>query len=363
MLGDIEKVLVNRENQGNGFGIILLFLIVIFTGTALLATTSLAEADETSARQDILIQGEGTATPEESDDNDVDATPLPTMDPFVQTDLQIISGNVQRPNGIFWHDDFLYTSCAGDFTIYRIHDTTGETTTYIAGVQNVHTLYVTPIDNNINIWAADFQRNAIVSINTSQSPARVDLAAELASPWGIAPLDEESFLVTQLRSDDIILVSREGGPVDVVARGFRNPTGIAVDEDFVYVANNGSARRAIEWFEYEPNTTVEEEELQPLVSGLQSATNLLMGPDNLLYFAYSLGTRGIVGRVDPEACREQGGCTNVDVEIVLWSELAAPLAGLTISPDMRLFVHTMFGSEIYWVQLPTDTLEVASETE
>jgi hypothetical protein len=89
-----------------------------------------------------------------------------------------------------------------------------------------------------------------------------------------------------------------------------------------------------------------------LVSGLQNPTNLVIGPDRWLYIAYSLGTRGIVGRVNPDICREKGGCTNLDVEIVLWSELAAPLAGLVITPDMRLFVHTMFGAEIYWVQLP-----------
>jgi hypothetical protein len=81
-----------------------------------------------------------------------------------------------------------------------------------------------------------------------------------------------------------------------------------------------------------------------------------MGPDGRLYIAYSLGTRGIVGRIDPALCRDKGGCTNADVEIVLWSEIAAPLAGLTLSDDMRLYVHTMFGPEIYWVQLPQESL-------
>lgn len=358
-----DIVLEKQTRQSKWFGIILLGLMAFILGATVLITTSMAEAEEKPSHHAFLAQDEATATPEEASDNLPESQPLPTIEPFLQTDLQIISGNVQRPNGIFWHDDFLYTSCAGDFTIYKIHDTTGETTTYIAGVQNVHTLYVSPINNVINIWAADFQRNAVVSINTSQSPARVDIASELASPWGLSALDDETFLVTQLRSDDVVRVSRDGSSVDAVARGFRNPTGIAIDGNFVYVGNNGSARRAIEWFEYDANTIVEEEDLLPLVSGLQNTTNVIMGPDNLLYFAYSLGTRGIVGRVDPELCREQEGCTNVDVEIVLWSELAAPLAGLTISPDMRLFVHTMFGSEIYWVQLPTDTLEAATGVE
>jgi hypothetical protein len=32
--------------------------------------------------------------------------------------------------------------------------------------------------------------------------------------------------------------------------------------------------------------------------------------------------------------------------------LETPLAGLTVTPDMRLFVHTMFQPSIYWAQLP-----------
>lgn len=283
-----------------------------------------------------------------------DATPRPTIEPFLQGSLRIISGNVQRPNGIFWFDDYLYTGCAGDFTLYKIHDNTGVTSTYIAGVQNAHTMY---IETGPLIWVADFQRNAISRIDLTKSPALVDIATGLASPWGLAPASDETFFVTQLRTDDLINISREG-QIRQIATGFRNPTGVVADaEDFVYVANNGSARRAIEWFEYDPTAApLQETDMQPLISGLQNTTNLVLGPDDLLYFAYSLGTRGIIGRVDPLQCREQGGCTNVDVEIVLWSELAAPLAGLAISPDMRLFVHTMFGSEIYWVQLPTDTL-------
>jgi hypothetical protein len=77
----------------------------------------------------------------------------------------------------------------------------------------------------------------------------------------------------------------------------------------------------------------------------------VLGSDGKLYFAYSLGTRGVVGRVDPEVCRLNGGCTNDQVEVVLYTELAAPLAGLTLSPDMKLYVHTMFSPDIYWVQI------------
>ena len=88
-----------------------------------------------------------------------------------------------------------------------------------------------------------------------------------------------------------------------------------------------------------------------LVSGLQNTTDVQLGADGYLYFAYALGNRGLVGRVDPKVCQANGGCTNDQVEIVLFSDLDAPLAGLTITPDMRMFVHTMFKPEIYWAKL------------
>lgn len=339
--------------------VLFAFIVGVFSIGAVVALSSLASSAEASVSSSMQWQDQqDDSTPppptEVVDDSGITLLPSVTMEPFFQSDLKILSGNVQRPNGLFWHGDFLYTGCAGDFTLYRIHDTTGETITYAAGVQNTHTLYVEDKpDGDVDLFVADFQRNTLANIQ--DGPKVVNLAENLQSPWGVTADSEGAFLVTELRGDDVLRIQRDG-TTEVVASGFRNPTGIAVDGDFVYVANNGSARRAIEWFDLSTysGTAIPEEQLQPLIRGLQNPTNVVIGPDGLVYFAYSLGTRGIVGRVDPEVCRQDDGCTNADVEIVLWSELAAPLAGLTISDDMRLFVHTMFGSEIYWVQLPED---------
>lgn len=315
-------------------------VLVILVGSILLSTHR-ADAVESNLYDFALAWQDGT-------------TPTPaaaaTMTPMLQSDLKILSGNVQRPNGITFYDGYLYTSCSGDFTVYRLNATTGDTTTYIAGVQNTHTLYVEEgTSAEPVVWVADFQRNALSYIQT-EPRALENVKQGLGSPWGLAPAEDGSFYVTQFATDDVVNIKRDG-TLNVVATGFRNPTGIVVDGEYVYVGNNGSARRAIEYFEL-GGVPVGEQDLKPLVSGLQNVTTMVVGPDNWLYFAYSLGTRGIVGRVNPDTCREKGGCINADVEIVLWSELSAPLAGLTIAPDMRLFVHTMFGSEIYWAQLP-----------
>lgn len=268
-----------------------------------------------------------------------------TFEAFTQDDLSVITGNVQRPNGMIWYNNNLYVVCNGDWTMYEIDSETGATRTYISGVRNGHALYTEETENNeLIVWVPDFDQGALLRVNPVRAPDVI--VTGLEAPWGISALDEEHFLITTLGDNNIIKVSRSGEVEELLA-GLRSPTGIAVDEGIVYVANNGSARRALEWFSLDE----EQPAPKPLVSGLQSVTGMTVGTDGYLYFTYALGSRGVVGRVDAQNCREKGGCANNDVEIVVYTELAAPLAGLTISPDQRLFIHTMFRPEIYWVKL------------
>lgn len=288
----------------------------------------------------------------------------PSVQTRIQADLSILTGNVQRPNGLVWHNNKLYTSCNGDFTVYEIDDTTAATRTYIWGVRNAHTLYAEDTaQGELNIWAPDFQTNELVRIDRNGVDT---ILTNLDGPWGIAYLNENEFLLTGLRSNNLMIATRDGQRREIVA-DLRSPTGVAADDSAVYIANTGSARRAIEWIDKAdiPTETSESADpitVHPLISGLQNTTGLVMAADGYLYFAYSLGTRGVIGRVDPEVCRENGGCTNNEIEIVVYTELAAPLAGLSISPDMRLFVHTIFSPDIYWVQLDNKPLPTPTAT-
>lgn len=290
-----------------------------------------------------------TPEPEEISENSVDEGDSTFMEPFTQSDLNVLIGNVQRPNGFGWFGDNIYAVCNGDWTLYEINGTTGSTRTYIFGVRNAHDMHIEGTSGaDIDIWIPDFDLNALLRVDRTRAP--VEIVGGLEGPWGIAYYDDNQFLVTNLSGNSISMISREGEVTNVVGE-LRSPTGIVYEDGSVYFANNASARRSIEWFEMDEDTG--EVEIQPLVSGLQNTTNLVMGPDEKLYFTYALGTRGVVGRVDPQECLDEG-CSNDQVEIVLYTELAAPLAGLTISPDMRLFVHTIFRPEIYWVQLDTE---------
>lgn len=296
-----------------------------------------------------------TPTAESSAEDEDTATEMPAiLEPWTQSDLQILTGNVQKPNGIAWFNNHLYTACTGDSTLYELDDRSGATRTYIYGVRNAHNLFAEQDSaGELNIWVPDFETDRFLRI---QRTGVTTVSAALSGPWGIAALNENEFLISNLRSSNLVVMNRDGEMREVVS-GLRSPTGLVASEDHIYVANNGSARRAIEWIAREDALAESGpvEETKPLVAGLQSTTGLVLAPDGYLYFAYALGTRGVVGRVDPAVCREQGGCSNDEVEIVLYTELAAPLAGLTISPDMRLFVHTMFSPDIYWLQL--DSLE------
>lgn len=271
--------------------------------------------------------------------------------PFVQADFKVLTGSVQRPNAIYWYDGYIYTGCAGDWTLYRLDDETGETETYMFGVKNAHTIYVEEDeDDGVVVWVPDFQQNQLARV--TQKGGLVPIRDGLAQPWGLAPsATDDTFYMTEWRSDNLLNITREGD-ITVVASDFEDPSGVVATPDSIYVANNASARRAVEWIDL-----IEEGEHTPrlLVTGLQEITNLVMGPDNLLYMAYALGNRGVVGRIDPQVCKDAGSCSNTDVELVVWTELPAPLAGLAITPNMRLYVHTIYGAEIYWLDLTKES--------
>lgn len=266
-----------------------------------------------------------------------------------QEDLQVITGNVQRPNAMIWHDGKLYIACTGDWTLYEVDDTTGTTRTYISGVRNAHQMVAENDERGeLILWVPDFDANVLWNVVRTRSPQSV--AADIDRAWGVARLDENGFLVSSMAQDEILMVSNTGDTRTVVD-GLRAPAGIAVDDERVYVANSGGSRRSIEWLPKQDVIDNAAVVPQPLVRGLQNTSNLVVAPDGYLYFTYSVGSRGVVGRVDAQRCAEAGGCDNDSVEVVVYTDLPAPLAGLTFSDDMRLFVHTMFRPEVYWVSL------------
>lgn len=290
-----------------------------------------------------------TVTPIEIPTETIDTKENPStlINPFTQEDLQLLVGNVQRPNGIIWHENELYTVCNGDWTLYRINDTTGETITFVFGVKNGNHLIAEATDNGFDLWIPDSDSNTLWKVDNNRS-APLSITNDLITPWGIVRTSEDKFLITSSKENAIFEVS-ESGQTNEVFTGLRSPTGIAKHENNIYFANGGSARRGIEWFSILDDGSYSEP--QTLISGLQNTTNLVMGTDGFLYFGYSLGTRGIVGRINPMNCQD-GGCNNEDVEIVIFSDIPAPIAGMTISDDMRLFLHSRYRPEIYWVQLP-----------
>lgn len=262
-----------------------------------------------------------------------------------------MTANVQRPNGFYWFNDLLYTACTGDSTVYEINSVTGQTSAYIFGIQNAHSMYVEEDENDVlTMWVPDYEANTLAMV--TRSGVR-PVARDLRGPWGIAYLNEEQFLVTNLLGNTLNLINRDGEN-NAVIDDLAAPAGIVIEDDLVYVANTGSTRRAIEWYSLDEvvagNFERADAASQTLVSGLQNVTGVQLAPDGYLYFAYALGTRGVIGRIRPAECLD-GGCTNEQVEIVLYSDLSAPLAGLTITPDSRLFVHEMFSPDLYWMQL------------
>jgi hypothetical protein len=332
------------------FSLLLLISIVSYVSFAQEVNTPTPAPSKTPAP---TATTEPTTAPTTSAIEVTRPTFTSTLRQYTQADLRIIVGNVQRPNGVVWYDGNLYAACSGDFTLYEIDAITGSTVTFSSGVRDSNVLWVEELEaDGFNLWLPDFDTNQLLRGDHLRGLPEVVVNENLNGPWGLAYLDTSNFLITNALGDNIVLANRDGTS-NVVIDGLRYPTGIVVDSEYGYVANRGSARRAIEWFnisDIDPES-ISNELTRPLVSGLQNVSNLILAEDGFLYFTYALAERGVVGRVDPEVCRD-GGCTNEQVEIVILTDgRTAPLAGLTISDDMRLFVHTVYDSEIFWVQL------------
>jgi hypothetical protein len=289
-----------------------------------------------------------TETPADTGEADAGEETIP-FEVLTQQDLSVITGNVQRPNGMQWFAEKLYIICTGDWTIYEVDAISGSTRTFISGVRNGHAMHVeADPEGRPLVWVPDADTSRLLAVVQTNAPRPA--AENLNSPWGMAVLDENTFLISSLGNNELLKVTR-GGETTVVAAEFRSPTGVALDDQRVYVANIGSSRRAIEWLDRANIESGTPAEPQALVRGLQNVSNIVFASDGHLYFAYAIGTRGVVGRVEPGECAENGGCDNDQVELVLYTDLSAPLAGLTISDDMRLFVHTLFRPEIYWAKI------------
>ncbi|MEZ4666926.1 MAG: hypothetical protein R3E39_03220 [Anaerolineae bacterium] len=340
----------------------IISLLVLFVISLLAQISVLAQNDSVPAVATPTIAPTKTLTPSapplspEATSNSISSDSVQPFQAFTQGDLSTLTGNIQRPNGLLWYNDKLYSSCSGDWTVYEIDAATGETAQYIYGVKNAHTLIATGTDLDFSLWIPDFQSNTVTQVSKGISK---NISTNLNGPWGISVLETGQFLVSNLHTNDVVLL--DGTSSVEVIKNLRSPTGLVADSDFIYVANTGSARRAIEWFKLDdtisssaPIDASDNSISHSLVTGLQNVTSLVMAGDGHLYFSYALGTRGIVGRIDPNACRNKGGCSNSEIDIVLYTEMAAPLAGLTISSDLVLYVHSIYSPDIYWVDLKSN---------
>lgn len=296
---------------------------------------------------------------EEPPNNHQTPSPGKPISVNTQADLNILTGNVQRPNGLIWANGKLYISCNGDWTLYEMDPSTSTTIPYLYGVKNAYSLYEESINNQSHLWIPDYQSNTLVHVFQGKTET---IASNLSGPWGITKINEKTFIISNLSGNSIVAIQNTGEIQELVI-DLKSPTGLTSDQANIYIANTGSTRRSIEWYTQAELLTTEipirsgTTENHSLITGLQNTTNIIVGPDQLLYFTFALGTRGVVGRVNPQTCIIKGGCTSSEVEIIVYTELAAPLAGLTISPDMKLYVHSIFSPDIYWVQLATEEKE------
>ena len=109
-------------------------------------------------------------------------------------------------------------------------------------------------------------------------------------------------------------------------------------------------RRGIEFFELADDGS--QSEIKPLCIRASKHDKHRHGRRWLSFFFLRPGhARRGWPALSRRQCHESG-CSNQDVEMVVFSDIPAPLA-IALSDDLRLFLHSRYRPEIYWVQLPT----------
>src|SRR5215204_6575613 len=123
----------------------VIFIVVSFMiFIVLLAQTVMAQSTTPTPAPSKTPTLAPTATPEATLEIETPESLPETnlgFESFVQADLSVLTGNVQRPNGIVWLDGRLYISCTGDWSIYQVEFDSGSTELYIFGLRNAHALY------------------------------------------------------------------------------------------------------------------------------------------------------------------------------------------------------------------------------
>jgi len=267
--------------------------------------------------------------------------------PMPVDQIRYLTGDVAKPNGIGWYGNNLYVVCAGDGTVYELDDQTGFTNTYIYGVKDAFSIYPEKgRDGNLYLWVPDAGARSIVRVSPSEVETIVSGTGE---PRSLIPYDVNTFLVSGLRANTVEQVSRDGERITWIT-GLEDPTALVLHREYLYVSNMSNVDRAIEWYTL-ADIRADNPEPSPLLRGIEGITGMQLYSDGYLYFTYEQDGRGLVGRIQPDVCRDANGYSADQVEVVVAPRLTSPLAGLMITPDGRMFFHELYGNVLNWVQL------------
>ena len=146
------------------------------------------------------------------------ATPSPAESPrlpFLQSDLTLLMGNVQRPNGLVYFDGSLFTICSGDWTIYKVDAETGDSISFVFGVQNGNSLIAESTEAGFDLFVPDPDSGALWQLDQRRQ-APVKVAEELAAPWGITRLGDDVLLVSDTRANAVFAINGDGEQTKLV---------------------------------------------------------------------------------------------------------------------------------------------------
>jgi len=178
------------------------------------------------------------------------------------------------------------------------------------------------------------------------------VARDLHGPWGLAYVDEEHFLLTNLLSNTVNLLSRDGDN-QVLLDGLSAPMGLVHDEETVYVANYGSTRRSIEWYDYDAvldGSADARRSRSCAGQRLAERDRLAAWQRRQALLCLRASNRGMIGRVDPQICGRTAVAVTINRDRALQRPRGAA-GGLNAHAGHAAVRHTMFQTDLYWADI------------
>lgn len=248
-----------------------------------------------------------------------------TIEPYLK--------NTPGVHGLGVFDNALYVSSWSDRAVYKVDLATGQRKRLADELDGAHDMV---LDGDGKIVTPLFNEDRVVRIDPKNGRVSELTDEGLSGPNGIAKARDGGFYVSNAKSGTVVKISSDGGQVDTVASGLKEPAGIVSDTDnILYVAQYGDPVNSV-------IQILDNGQVRPLITGLTNAETLLRDDERNLIVGHVANGRTALSLF------KRGGTT---VQPLLTTGNPGPMVG-PATDRKYLYFESAGQSTVYRIPLP-----------